>query len=37
MDRDGASLIVHELADDFKTDPSGASGKRLICGVFRRD
>ncbi len=37
MDKDGAAIVVHELADDFKTDPSGASGKRLVCGVFKRD
>lgn len=34
IDADGASVIIHEKADDYKTDPSGNSGKRLICGVF---
>lgn len=33
------SLIIHELADDDRTDPSGNSGKRIACGLFylRRD
>ena len=35
LDADGASVIIHEKADDYKTDPSGNSGKRLICGVFK--
>jgi Cu-Zn family superoxide dismutase len=30
----GKSVVVHELADDQKTDPAGASGKRLACGVI---
>lgn len=34
FDADGIALIIHEKADDYKTDPSGNSGKRLICGVF---
>ncbi len=34
MDADGAALVIHEKADDYKTDPSGNSGARMICGVF---
>jgi superoxide dismutase, Cu-Zn family len=34
MDADGAALVIHAQADDYKTDPSGNSGKRIICGVF---
>lgn len=30
----GKSVVVHELVDDQKTDPAGASGKRLACGVI---
>ena len=30
----GTSLMVHEKADDMKTDPSGASGNRIACGVI---
>ena len=35
LDADGASVVIHEKPDDYKTDPSGNSGKRLICGVFK--
>lgn len=34
FDTDGVALVIHEKADDYKTDPSGNSGKRVICGVF---
>ena len=30
----GKTVVVHELADDQKTDPAGASGKRIACGVI---
>ena len=30
----GTSLIVHEKADDMKTDPSGNSGARIACGTI---
>ncbi len=30
----GTSLMVHEKADDMKTDPSGNSGGREACGVI---
>jgi superoxide dismutase, Cu-Zn family len=35
LDADGAALVIHEKADDYLTDPSGNSGKRIICGVFK--
>lgn len=34
-DADGSALIIHEFGDDQKTDPSGNSGKRVLCGVIR--
>lgn len=34
MDADGLAIIIHEKADDYSTDPSGNSGKRIVCGVF---
>ena len=34
LDADGASLVVHAGADDYKTDPAGASGDRIACGVI---
>jgi Cu-Zn family superoxide dismutase len=33
-DGDGASLVVHERADDYTTDPSGNAGARIACGVI---
>jgi Cu-Zn family superoxide dismutase len=36
LDGDGAALVIHEKADDYLTDPSGNSGKRIICGVFEK-
>ena len=35
MDADGASVVVHAMADDYKTDPSGNSGDRIACGVIK--
>jgi Cu-Zn family superoxide dismutase len=34
LDLDGAALVVHAKADDYKTDPSGASGDRVACAVL---
>ena len=35
LDEDGAALVVHATADDYRTDPSGHSGGRIACGVFQ--
>lgn len=32
----GKAIIIHEGPDDYKTQPSGASGRRLACGVIQR-
>lgn len=34
MDADGASLVIHAGADDYVTDPAGAAGDRIACGVI---
>jgi superoxide dismutase, Cu-Zn family len=34
---DSQALIIHEAADDQRTDPAGDSGRRLYCGVVKRD
>lgn len=30
----GKAVVVHENRDDYKTQPSGNSGKRIACGVI---
>lgn len=35
LDEDGTSIVIHEKADDYKTDPSGNSGARIACGVIK--
>lgn len=32
---DGVALVVHQSADDYKTDPAGAAGPRIACGVVK--
>jgi superoxide dismutase, Cu-Zn family len=34
LDSDGASLVVHERPDDYRTDPAGDAGGRIACGVI---
>lgn len=34
LDADGAAIVIHAAADDYRTDPSGNSGARVACGVF---
>lgn len=35
LDADGAAIVIHAAADDYKTDPSGNSGARTACGVVQ--
>ena len=32
----GAAVVVHAKADDYKTDPAGNSGDRIACGVVTK-
>lgn len=34
LDEDGSALVIHEKADDYKTDPAGNAGARIACGVI---
>lgn len=36
FDQDGAAIVIHEGADDYRTDPAGAAGPRIACGVIER-
>lgn len=33
-DADGSALMIHADPDDLQTDPGGASGARMACGVI---
>jgi Cu-Zn family superoxide dismutase len=35
LDADGAAIVIHAAADDYKTDPSGNSGARTACGIVQ--
>lgn len=30
----GTAIVIHEKADDMKTDPTGNAGNRIACGVI---
>lgn len=32
---DGTAVVVHEKADDLKSDPAGNAGARIACGVIK--
>lgn len=34
LDGNGAALVIHAQADDYRTDPSGNSGDRIACAVL---
>lgn len=34
FDADGAAVVIHADADDYQTDPAGAAGDRIACGVI---
>lgn len=36
FDDDGTAIIVHEGVDDYRTDPTGAAGGRIACGLVAR-
>ncbi|NJL01554.1 MAG: superoxide dismutase family protein [Spirulinaceae cyanobacterium SM2_1_0] len=34
LDTDGSAIILHSGADDYESQPSGAAGARIACGVI---
>ena len=36
FDSDGTALVIHDKADDLKTDPGGDSGDRVACGEIEK-
>ena len=36
FDDDGAAIVIHDGPDDYKTDPAGAAGPRIACGVIEK-
>ena len=34
FDEDGASIVIHDGPDDYASDPAGAAGPRIACGVI---
>ena len=36
FDEDGAAIVIHEGPDDYASDPAGAAGPRIACGVISR-
>lgn len=36
FDDDGAAIMIHAGADDYRSDPAGAAGPRIACGVISK-
>jgi superoxide dismutase, Cu-Zn family len=36
FDADGSAVVMHEGADDYRTDPAGHAGPRIACGVIEK-
>ena len=36
LDGDATALMLHAFADDYRSDPSGSAGERIVCGVVGR-
>ena len=32
----GKTVIIHNMPDDFRTQPSGNSGEKIACGVIKK-
>ena len=36
FDADGSAIVLHAGPDDYKSDPAGAAGGRIACGVIAK-
>ena len=36
LDADGAAVVLHAKADDYRSDPAGNAGSRIACGEVRK-
>jgi len=36
FDADGVAIVIHDGPDDYVSDPAGAAGPRIACGVITR-
>jgi Cu-Zn family superoxide dismutase len=36
LDADGAAVVLHAKADDYRSDPAGNAGTRIACGEVRK-
>jgi superoxide dismutase, Cu-Zn family len=36
FDADGAAIVMHAKPDDYKSQPSGAAGDRVACGIVTK-
>jgi|AntRauTorcE11897_2_1112592.scaffolds.fasta_scaffold00156_29 Cu-Zn family superoxide dismutase len=37
LDDDGAAITIHSGQDDYATQPTGAAGSRIACGVIKAE
>lgn len=36
LDEDGSAIVIHDGTDDYKTDPAGDAGARIVCCVIEK-
>jgi len=36
FDADGAAIVMHQGPDDYQSNPAGAAGPRIACGVIQK-
>ncbi len=36
MDIIGRTVVIHDMPDDFTSQPSGNSGEKIACGIIKR-